>query len=159
MRPDATESDLVAALEAVGAHWAVRAQGTGGLAKMSEVELDEARIQQLALARVLLADPPVVVLDEATAEDGSDGALDGAVAAVVAGRTALVVAHRLVHAEHADLVVVMENGRIVEAGGHAELVEGNGPFARLWSAWHGDRAVGVIDSTSSTESIARCSSR
>jgi ATP-binding cassette subfamily C protein len=78
----------------------------------------------------------VVVLD---AEAGSDGTLDRAVAAVVAGRTALVVAHRLAHAEQADLVVVMEDGRIVESGRHAELVQDGGPFARLWEVWHRDR--------------------
>lgn len=137
--PEATDLELIAALEAVGARWATGTNATGGLASVPGADLDEARIQQIALARVLLADPPVVVLDEATAEAGSDGTLDRAVAAVVAGRTSLVVAHRLLHAAQADLVVVMEHGRVVESGGHAELVKGDGPFARLWSAWHEDR--------------------
>jgi ATP-binding cassette subfamily C protein len=132
-RPSASDEELRAALEAVGADWA------GDLDALPGTSLDEARIQQIALARVLLADPPVVVLDEATAEAGSEGTLDRAVAAVVAGRTALVVAHRLSHAEQADLVVVLEDGRIVESGRHAELVRGEGPFARLWEAWHRDR--------------------
>jgi ABC-type multidrug transport system fused ATPase/permease subunit len=88
---------------------------------------------------VLLADPPVVVLDEATAEAGSEGTLDRAVAAVTAGRTAIVVAHRLVHVEQADLVVVMEDGRLAESGRPAELLRTDGPFARLWEAWHRDR--------------------
>lgn len=137
--PEATDLELTAALEAVGAHWATGANTTSCPASVPSADLDEARIQQIALARVLLADPPVVVLDEATAEAGSDGTLDRAVAAAVAGRTALVVAHRLLHAQHADLVVVMENGRVVESGRHAELVQGDGPFSRLWSAWHDDR--------------------
>jgi ABC-type multidrug transport system fused ATPase/permease subunit len=132
-RPAATDEELRAALEAVDARWAL------DLGAPPASTLDEARIQQLALARVLLADPPVVVLDEATAEAGSEGTLDRAVAAVTAGRTAIVVAHRLVHVEQADLVVVMEDGRLAESGRPAELLRTDGPFARLWEAWHRDR--------------------
>lgn len=140
-RPSASDEELRAALEAVGARWVTDLDSQPGSS------FDEARIQQIALARVLLADPAVVVLDEATAEAGSEGTLDRAVAAVTAGRTALVVAHRLAHAEQADLVVVMEDGRIVESGPHAELLEGEGSFARLWEAWHRDREEGAASLT------------
>jgi ATP-binding cassette subfamily C protein len=127
--PEASDEDLLAATDAVGAAW-VR---TGGLD--SDAVLDEAAVQQLALARVLLADPPVVVLDEATAHAGTDDRLDAAVDAVTCGRTSLIVAHRLSQAAGADLVVMLDAGRIVEAGPHEVLVAGGGRYARLWAAW------------------------
>lgn len=96
-----------------------------------------ARAQQIALARALLADPDVVILDEATAEAGSSGAavLDRAAAEVVSGRTAIVVAHRLSQVRMADEVAVMDSGRIVEVGPPLVLAAGDGPFARLWQVW------------------------
>jgi ABC-type multidrug transport system fused ATPase/permease subunit len=99
-----------------------------------------AQAQQLALARVLLLDPPLVVLDEATAEAGSSGAreLDVAARAVTEGRTALVVAHRLTQASAADRVVVLHDGRVVEQGSHTELLASGGRYADLWHSWIGD---------------------
>jgi ATP-binding cassette subfamily C protein len=101
------------------------------------------RAQQLALARIVLADHPIVILDEATAESGSTGAraLETAAAAALEGRTALVVAHRLTQAAAADRVVVLESGRIVEQGTHADLVTAGGPYAALWSAWSDGRTT------------------
>lgn len=95
--------------------------------------------QQIALARVLLADPPIVVLDEATAEAGSAGAreLEEAAQAVIRGRTALVVAHRLTQAAAADRIVVLERGAIVEQGSHDELRRRGGRYADLWASWTG----------------------
>lgn len=100
--------------------------------------LSSAQAQQLALARVVLRDPPVVVLDEATAEAGSAGArvLEEAAEAATAGRCALVVAHRLTQSQRADRVVVMAEGRIVEQGTHDDLVAAGGRYAELWDAWH-----------------------
>ena len=91
----------------------------------------------MALARVLLSDPPVIVLDEATAEAGSVGAdsLADAADEVTRDRTALIVAHRLDQAAAADRIVVMEGGRIVESGPHADLVAAGGRYATLWAAW------------------------
>lgn len=99
--------------------------------------LTPAQAQQLALARVLLVDPAVVVLDEATAEAGSLGAreLDSAADAVTRGRAALVVAHRLSQAQRSDLVLVLEHGVVVESGPHDELVAAGGRYAELWAAW------------------------
>ena len=104
-------------------------------------DLSPTETQQLALARVLLVDPPVVILDEATAEAGSAGTrvLETAADRVLAGRTGIVVAHRLTQAVHADRIVVMEAGRVVESGAHAELAAADGPYAHLWATWSASR--------------------
>lgn len=140
-RPDATVDEVAAALDAVGAGEWVRALDDGMYTVVGEGghPVTAAQAQQLALARVLIADPQVVVLDEATAEAGSAGAraLEAAAAVVTRGRTALVVAHRLTQAAAADRIVVLEAGRVVEEGPHAALVAAGGRYARLWRAWQG----------------------
>lgn len=97
--------------------------------------------QQLALARVALAGPKILILDEATAEAGSDAtnALENAAARITAGTTALVVAHRLDQAAAADRILVMDAGRIIEDGTHAELLAAGGRYAQLFAAWSGNR--------------------
>ena len=132
-RDDASDDDLWDALDTVGADW-TRAL-PAGLDTVVGHDFDQLRIQQLALARVLIADPPVVVLDEPTAHAGADGALDRALRAATDGRTAIVVAHRLSHAEHADLVAVFERGRVTEQGTVLGLLESSETFIDLWSAW------------------------
>ncbi|GAA1608843.1 ABC transporter ATP-binding protein [Actinoplanes couchii] len=127
--PDATDDALLAALDTVGAEWT--RDLPDGLDTVLGHDLDDARIQQIALARVLLADPPVVVLDEATAHGGAGGGLDDAVRAVIRGRTAIIVAHRFTQAATADLVVVLDRGRIREQGSHADLAAHGGAYARL----------------------------
>ncbi|WP_433824620.1 ABC transporter ATP-binding protein [Actinoplanes sp. CA-015351] len=138
-RPGATDDEVAEALSRVGAlSWARELpDGLDTVVGDGGHLLTAARAQQLALARVILLDPPVVVLDEATAEAGSAGArdLEQAATAVLEGRTALVVAHRLTQAASADRVIVMEHGAIVESGPHAELVAGGGRYAQLWAAW------------------------
>ncbi|MDN5724414.1 MAG: ABC transporter ATP-binding protein/permease [Propionibacteriales bacterium] len=93
--------------------------------------------QQLALARLDLLDPPVVILDEATAEAGSVNAarLDAAARTVTSGRTTIMIAHRLDQARTADAIAHVADGRITELGSHDELVAAGGRYAALWSAW------------------------
>ncbi|MFF5228911.1 ABC transporter ATP-binding protein [Dactylosporangium sp. NPDC000521] len=138
-RPGATEAEVDAALATVGAADWVRALPEGVRTVVGEGghELTAARAQQIALARLVLADPAVAILDEATAEAGSYGArdLEDSALAATAGRTTLVVAHRLTQARSADRVVVLEDGRVAEEGGHDELLLAGGRYAQLWAAW------------------------
>ncbi len=138
-RPEATVAQIAAAVDLVGATGWVSAlpEGLDTPVGGGGHLLTAGQAQQLALARVELLDPLVVVLDEATAEAGSDAAraLDRAAAAVVADRSCVVVAHRLSQAHDADLVLVMDHGRVVEEGTHAELLAAGGRYATLWEAW------------------------
>ncbi|MBK3556138.1 ABC transporter ATP-binding protein [Streptomyces sp. MBT56] len=137
--PLASDGDLMDALRTVGAgEWAGSLPdglntpvGEGG------ERLDVTKVAQLALARLVLGRSPVVVLDESTAEAGSEGAaeLERAVLAACSGRTTLFVAHRLTQAMAADRIAVLSAGRVVEEGTHSELVELGGQYARLWRAW------------------------
>ena len=139
--PEASDEDVMSALKTVGASPWVAALSDGLATVVGEGghEMTASQAQQLALARLVLADPALAVLDEATAEAGSAGAreLEAAADAATAGRTTLVVAHRLTQAAAADRVIVLEHGRIVEEGPHLELVAAGGRYAHLWAAWEG----------------------
>lgn len=139
-RPGAAVAELEAALAEVGADWVDQLpQGLDTEVGEDGHRLDPMQLQMLALARVALADPRLVVLDEATAEASSAGArqLDVAAVRVLAGRSALVVAHRLSQADGADRILVMEGGRIVESGTPDQLREAGGRYAELSRAWFG----------------------
>jgi ATP-binding cassette, subfamily C, bacterial len=138
--PDATDDELTRALTAVDADWVARLpDGLGTDLGAGGLRLDPAQAQQLALARVVLADPHTVILDEATAQLDPATArhAERALAAVLGGRTVIAIAHRLHTAHAADRVAVMDGGRITELGSHAELVAAGGAYASLWRSWHG----------------------
>jgi ATP-binding cassette subfamily C protein len=138
--PAATDADLLAALSAVDAEWLpALPDGLDTVLGAGGVALDAAQAQQLALARVVLADPHTVILDEATAllDPATARHAERAMGAVLAGRTVIAIAHRLHTAHYADRVAVMADGRITELGSHDELVEAGGAYARLWRSWHG----------------------
>ncbi|GAA0494192.1 ABC transporter ATP-binding protein [Streptomyces olivaceiscleroticus] len=139
-RTGATDTDLWAALSAVDADdWAKGLDegldtevGSGGYA------LTPAQAQQIALARLVLADPHTLVLDEATSllDPRAARHLERSLGKVLDGRTVVAIAHRLHTAHDADVIAVVEDGRITELGSHDELVSANGPYAALWHSWH-----------------------
>jgi ABC-type multidrug transport system fused ATPase/permease subunit len=137
--PDADDARLVEALRRVDAGWAVAA-GLDTMLGPEHRQLTTAEAQQIALARVVIADPPIVILDEATAgiDPASAGNVEVALAAALAGRTVIAIAHQLQAAASADRIAVVENGRIVEAGPHDALLAASGVYAGLWHAWQGE---------------------
>ncbi|QNE78651.1 ATP-binding cassette domain-containing protein [Streptomyces finlayi] len=137
----ATDAELRAALVAVGAEWADELpDGLDTDLGHGSHRPDGAQAQQLALARVVLADPHTLILDEATAllDPSTARHTERALAAVLEGRTVVAIAHRLQTAHDADRVAVMEDGRLTELGTHAALVAADGAYAALWHTWHGE---------------------
>ncbi|NIY70751.1 ABC transporter ATP-binding protein [Streptomyces malaysiensis] len=139
-RAFAEDAELWAALGAVDADGWARALdegldtevGSGGLA------LTPAQAQQIALARLVLADPHTLVLDEATSllDPRAARHLERSLGRALEGRTVVAIAHRLHTAHDADVIAVVEGGRITELGGHDELIEADGAYAALWRSWH-----------------------
>jgi ATP-binding cassette subfamily C protein len=138
--PDASDDQMRAALVAVGADWyADLPDGLDTVLGDGARELGAAEAQQLALGRLVLADPYVLVLDEATAalDPTTARRTERALAAVLGGRTVIAIAHRLNTAHDADRVAVLEDGRVTELGSHDELLRAGGAYASLWRSWHG----------------------
>lgn len=138
--PGASDEQLLAALDSVGADWYhMLENGLDEEVGDGARELGAAEAQQLALARLVLADPHTLILDEATAalDPTTARRTERAMAAVLTGRTVIAIAHRLNTAHDADRVAVLEDGRVTELGSHHELMRANGSYAALWRSWHG----------------------
>ncbi len=141
-RPDATDADIADAFERLGLTWWLDRLPSGLASPVGERggNLSVGERQLVALVRAALADPGLLILDEATSavDPETDAALTAAIRRLAEGRTLVSIAHRLATAEAADLVLVFDQGRLVEQGSHDELVDAGGPYSALHAAWVGN---------------------
>lgn len=137
-RPDATDAQVERAAREVGAHPMITALDNGYLHQVTAGgrNLSAGQLQLLALARARLVDPDILLLDEATValDPATEAVVQRATLTLAARRTTLIVAHGLAIAEHADRIVVLEHGTVVEDGAHTELLAAGGHYSRLWAA-------------------------
>jgi ABC-type multidrug transport system fused ATPase/permease subunit len=138
-RPDAIDDEIVRAATTVGAHDFVVGLEDGYETNLQErgTRLSSGQRQLVALARALLADPRILILDEATSavDIGTERKIEHALRLLLSGRTAFIIAHRLSTIRSADLIVVLEHGRIVEQGSHDELLRHRGLYTSLYGDW------------------------
>jgi ATP-binding cassette subfamily B protein len=141
-RPDASDAEVEAAARATGAHDMIIRLADGYAHEVAERgrNLSAGQRQLIALARAQLADPAILLLDEATAalDLAAEAAVNHAISELTAARTTIVVAHRLTTAARADRIMVLDSGRIVEAGSHDELLAAMSTYAALWDAFTGE---------------------
>jgi ATP-binding cassette subfamily B protein len=145
-RAEATDDDVEAALAAIGIEGRFGALPEGLATEVRErgSRLSAGEKQLVSLARAALADPAVLVLDEATSslDPGTEAVVERALVRLMEGRTVIVIAHRLSTAERADVVGVVADGRLVELGSHQELLAQAGRYASLYNTWTGGLAGG-----------------
>jgi ATP-binding cassette subfamily B protein len=141
-KPDATDTEIRAAAEVAEAHGFITELPEGYDTVVGErgQKLSGGQRQRLSIARAVLVDPPILVLDEATSsvDNETEAAIQRSLAKLVLNRSTLVIAHRLSTIRHADAIYVMEMGRVVEAGTHEELIAADGSYAALWRVQTGE---------------------
>jgi ATP-binding cassette subfamily B multidrug efflux pump len=158
-RPDATDAEIVAAAKLAHAHefildledWKGR-RGYDAQVGERGVKLSGGQRQRVAIARVILKDAPILVLDEATSALDSEveSAIQESLTTLIAGKTVIAIAHRLSTIARMDRLIVLDHGRIVEQGKHADLLRANGHYAALWQRQSG----GFIDAGETTPQAA-----
>ena len=148
-RPDATDEDVVRAATLAEAHTFISALPDGYDTVVGErgQKLSGGQRQRLTIARAILRDPPILVLDEATSavDNETEAAIQRSLARVSTGRTTIVIAHRLSTVRHAHRIHVLEAGEVIEAGTHEELVDGGGLYAALWRVQTGEAVATAAD--------------
>ena len=137
-KPDATDEEIIAAARNAHAHSFIRQlpQGYDTVIGEDGGALSQGQKQLLCIARVLLCLPPMLILDEATSsiDTRTEMKIQNAFAFMMKGRTSFIVAHRLSTIKEADVILVMDNGRIIEKGDHQTLLSKNGFYANMWNS-------------------------
>ena len=144
-RPDATEEDVIAAAKAAEVHEFIETLPQGYHTSIGErgLKLSGGQSQRISIARAILKDPPILVLDEATSavDNETEAAIQRSLEVVSKDRTTIIIAHRLSTIRHADKIVVLDLGRIVAEGTHEDLIAGKGLYHRLWNVQTGERGA------------------
>jgi ABC-type multidrug transport system fused ATPase/permease subunit len=142
-RPDATAAEVETACQTLGIEPFILSlqEGYETFVSYRGSRLSAGQRQLISIARAFVADPPVLILDEATSslDPATEGMVEEALGKLLRGRTSIVIAHRLSTAEHADRVLVVDRGRIVEDGHHADLVRTGGYYSALYRQWTSGR--------------------
>jgi len=146
-RQEATDDEVMAAADTAEAHEFVMGLPNGYDTIVGErgERLSGGQRQRISIARAILKNPPILILDEATSavDNETEAAIQRSLEKIAVGRTTIVIAHRLSTIRNAHRICVIENGEIVEEGRHEDLLEHRGPYARLWSVQTGERKTGT----------------
>ncbi|URF04674.1 MULTISPECIES: ABCB family ABC transporter ATP-binding protein/permease [Cupriavidus] len=157
-RPEATRDEVIEAARAAQIDTFIRELPQGYDTPVGErgLKLSGGEKQRVAIARTLLKNPPILVFDEATSalDSRTEQAIQAELMRLAQNRTTLLIAHRLSTVVHADQILVMDHGRIVERGTHAELMRANGRYAEMWLIQARSAAEGAVEAASPSDVLA-----